>query len=102
MGQHWRITLTLEGSYGEKYDVCLPVDDVFIHESMGLMPPAPRPFDNRKTEEIIRVIQRKEFRKDLLRDTCRRLGTILGQRLEDKEGWHGEDRQEGLKDWGKR
>ena len=46
------------------------------------------------------VLKRREFRKDLFQDEARRLGALLAERMEDKEGWHGVERQERLEDWG--
>ena len=45
-------------------------------------------------DELIHQMKSREYRKETFGDIGRRLGNLLAERLEDKEGWHGEDRAE--------
>ena len=47
-------------------------------------------------EKTINVLKTREFRKSLLQECARNLGARLAEYLEDKEGWHGIERQEGI------
>jgi hypothetical protein len=49
-------------------------------------------------DEAVRVMRRREFRRDLLTSAAAQCGSALADYLEDKEGWHGIDRQEWIKD----
>ena len=44
--------------------------------------------------DVVRVMQVKEFRKQLLVDEAARAGACLADFLEDREGWHGIERKE--------
>lgn len=47
-------------------------------------------------EDAVKVLKVREFRKRLLIDTAKQAGAQLAEFLEDREGWHGLDRQEGV------
>lgn len=48
-------------------------------------------------DEAVRVMKRKEFRRQLLVSAAQQCGAALADYLEDKEGWHGLDRQERIR-----
>lgn len=45
-------------------------------------------------DQTIKFMQRREFRKDLFIEACKRLGALLAERMEDAEGWHDQSRIE--------
>lgn len=59
-------------------------DDFRFDVSIGAMP-----FDG-----AMKVLHERKFRRDLLVNAVTRAGKALCDQLEDREGWHGEDRQE--------
>jgi hypothetical protein len=59
-------------------------DDFRFDASVSAMP-----FDG-----AVQVLREKTFRRDLLTACAKRAGAALCDQLEDREGWHGEDRQE--------
>lgn len=61
-------------------------DDFTFNASIGAVP-------FKSAVEVLRV---REFRKHLLIESARQLGHQLTDFLEDREGWHGLDRQEGV------
>lgn len=93
----WQLEMSMIGPYGERYTVAVELGRHTAEEVHRLPPPIPGlvSFD-----DAVQVLKRREFRKDLFTDTATRLGTMLAERLEDKEGWHGVERQENLEDWG--
>jgi hypothetical protein len=60
------------------------VDDMKLMNSLGAGSMS-------ATVEMMRV---REFRKKLLTSAAAQCGTALAEHLEDREGWHGLDRQE--------
>jgi hypothetical protein len=45
-------------------------------------------------DEVVAVMKRKQFRRDVLRQCAQQLADRIADHLEDKEGWHGEERRE--------
>lgn len=45
-------------------------------------------------ETAVEIMKRKEFRRGLLMSAASQCGEALANFLEDREGWHGIDRQE--------
>ena len=52
----------------------------------------PSPFDN----SMVRLMKVRQFRRGLLIDCASKTGEMLADHLEDKEGWHGVERQQRL------
>lgn len=101
--QPWTLRLTLSGPMGERFDIVVNLGEDVISDVVRVNPPRPFPFtalDTPSLDDVVSVLRRKQLRKDLFANECQRLGTMLAERMEDKEGWHGPDRQEMLKDWG--
>lgn len=48
-------------------------------------------------DQMVRMMKRREFRKELMIETANRLGARLAEHMEDKEGWHGMERAEAAK-----
>lgn len=61
--------------------------------SLGKLKP-PSELDTRTFEETIQAMQRREFRRSAIVSQAKTLGDALCDLLEDREGWHGADRQE--------
>lgn len=53
--------------------------------------PGETPFDS-----VVKVLKVRQFRKRLLIESARNVGHQLADFLEDREGWHGLDRQVGV------
>lgn len=49
-------------------------------------------------EEVVETMKVREFRKDFFIIECKRLGTLLAERMEDAEGWHDLSRVEPAKE----
>lgn len=45
----------------------------------------------------VEILQVREIRREAFINDARRMGMALANHLEDKEGWHGLDRQESVK-----
>jgi hypothetical protein len=104
MTDDWTLRLTLAGPFGESYVIAIGITADIMHEIARVDPPDVfRDFDPNANplETVVTILRRREFRKDLFTRECTRLGTLLAERMEDKEGWHGIDRAERLQDWGK-
>lgn len=52
--------------------------------------------------EACRIMHTKEFRRDLMADAARQCSLALCDFLEDREGWHGVDRQDTAEELHKR
>lgn len=92
--ESWNLRLTLSGPTNEHYEIAWPLDEQTVRERVAPNKPLADYFPGElSTTQAVEVIRRRELRKDLLEDICQRLGRALGEHLEDKEGWHGEDRK---------
>jgi hypothetical protein len=47
---------------------------------------------------VVEVMRTKEFRRSLLKDAARNIGHALADHLEDREGWHGIERAERVRE----
>jgi len=59
-------------------------DDVRAGASLGTM----------SMSDVVKVMKVREFRRGLLISACQQAGAQLADFLQDREGWHGLDRQE--------
>ena len=94
------LRLTFEGGRGEEFTIAISLDECTASDLM--IPVAEkRPIsfagNGRRLDRVVEVLRRKQFRKDLFIAECRRLGTLLAERMEDAEGWHDESRVEPAK-----
>ena len=95
----WKLEMSLVGPFGERITVALNLADHIASEVTRINPPEPYglfvpggdPF-----KATVHVLRRREYRRHLFEDTATRMGKLLANRMEDKEGWHGVDRQEKL------
>lgn len=100
MGEpQYKLRMILEDPYGKTWQVAMPIDafdarDRYVH----LTPPSDDPLgamlSGHTFESVIEVIRKKEYRKDDFEAMARQLARVLGERMEDEEGWHGISRQE--------
>lgn len=100
----WTLKLSMNGPFGEMYEIAIPLDDSSVRDFQHIEPPDEfNTFVPGKSQftTAVEVMRRREIRKDMFAGEARRLGILLAERLEDKEGWHGVERQEKLKDWGR-
>jgi hypothetical protein len=88
----WTLELRIIDPMGRTYSRKAIGVDAFTFGERFVVPP-PGPFDGLSFDNVVERIQKKEFRKDILETECLRLGRAMGEHLEDKEGWHGVDRQ---------
>ena len=87
------LAITLRDNHGYEQPLSFAVglnDEVRI---------APRAVDEMKTgfgrfNSAVTLMRVKEFRKELFKQTARRLGALLAERMEDAEGWHDAERIE--------
>ncbi len=105
MEPQWNLELSLVGPYGERSTIAVALTPETAQSIQKVEPPSPLAFAGTNVspfDECIKILKRREFRKNLFTDAAKRLGTLLAERMEDKEGWHGVSRQENLEDWGSR
>ena len=94
MQEKWTLSLSLKGPTGEHYEVRRDIAAGFAHD-IGITGLAkPDIFNCSGFDECIAVMKQRKFRKDLLHEQATHLGILLSERMEDCEGWHGEDRKE--------
>lgn len=94
------LTLTFDPGYGrQKLSMCLPLGEDIAAEIERLQPPrkAAVAFLGMSLDDVVSVLRRKEFRKDLFLGEATRLGALLAERMEDAEGWHDASRIEPAK-----
>lgn len=103
MEPRWTLILTFRGSYGESYSQAVEISPDIATEIARIRVPSPFDFHPNRSalEQTIEVLRMKQLRKDLFTDEATHLGILLAERMEDKEGWHGMDRADHLKEWGK-
>ncbi len=87
----WTLKLSLEGPYGERYTVAMPVDAfTAIDRLVDIKPPDPFCMDIGAVtmNTVVERIRKREIRHDILAAECGRLGRKLAQTMQDAEGWH--------------
>ena len=96
-----RLTLDTGGVGHETFTIAIGLHPGVVSDLMAPKP-SPRPIAfgggvPMKMKAAIEVLRQKKYRKDLLIAECKRLGTLLAERMEDAEGWHDESRVEPAK-----
>lgn len=97
------LTLTLKDPFGKCYSAVMPIDAFEARDRyVGLLPPSSDPIgamlDGRTMNDVVKVMRKREYRKDDFEQIARQLARLLGERMEDEEGWHGTSRQEKYED----
>lgn len=90
-----RIRLIVENKEG-RHEMVEVVDNSCFLDTAGpfdLEPPSPYSF-NSTFVAAVSVIKRRIIRKQRFTEVATRLGKLLAEHMEDKEGWHGENRKE--------
>jgi hypothetical protein len=94
---NWTLRLSLEGPFGERYQVAIGVDAFEARDSLVELTP-PSPFDLMvgavSMDAVVKRIKKREIRHDILQKECVRLGEKLAQTMQDAEGWHDASRIE--------
>ena len=93
MTEDWTLRLSLEGPFGERYQVAMGVDAFTVQDRLVDLKP-PQFFDMRTFEETVEVMRKRDIRHDILAAECQRLGRKLAQTMQDAEGWHDASRIE--------
>jgi hypothetical protein len=93
----WRLEMAMIGPFGERYIMAVSLDDYTAQEIHRVDPPSSAPFIGATFDEAVKILKRREFRKDLFQEEARRLSALLAERMEDAEGWHDIGRQEPAK-----
>ena len=94
-----RLTLDTGGVGRETFTIAIGLHPGVASDLMTLKP-SPRPIvagGDVPMKAAIEVLRQKKYRKDMLIAECKRLGTLLAERMEDAEGWHDESRIEPAK-----
>lgn len=93
------LTLTLTNKHtGEDYRYCLNLPDEVAQDAWEIPPPDHSiPFLCDSMTTAVKRIKRRVFRKELFTREATRLGVLLAEYMEDKEGWHGEQRKETIR-----
>lgn len=89
------IELTLRDERGERIRYCLPLADEELRISARIVEAIKSPaVFGMSFESAVKIMQRKEYRRDLFRLATERLAMLLADRMEDAEGWHDQSRIE--------
>lgn len=104
MGEpQWTLRMTLEDPFGRNtYSAVLPIDAFDARDRyIDLIPPSGDPLgmmlQGHTMDSVVQVLRKREYRKDDFEAAARQLARLLGERMEDEEGWHGSSRQETYK-----
>lgn len=99
-----KLTMTFDAGFGDTYTMVIPLDEHTAMEVKDIYPPMDYvlPFVDgavqlQSFDTVIKIMKRREFRKDLFVREARRLGALLAERMEDAEGWHDASRIEPAK-----
>ena len=93
-----QLILTFDsGQFGDQFTMVINLSEEVAMDCMT--PAVERPlFPTRGGfDQMVKLLRKKQFRKDLFIRECKRLGTLLAERMEDAEGWHDESRVEPAK-----
>lgn len=105
MNGKWSLQLSLVSDRGESFHQAIDADIFAIDEMVVINPPAKDPIGRMlggdTFDTVIKKMRKRELRKDIMRDECLRLGAKLAEYMEGREGWHGVDRQERIREYEK-
>lgn len=93
----WTLRLSLEGPFGERYQVAMGMDAFTARDQLvDISPPDPfdLQFDAVSLDTVVKRIRKREIRHEILQNECVRLGKKLAQTMQDAEGWHDASRIE--------
>ncbi len=100
-----KLTLTFDPGEGESVvRMCIDLDRHTARQFQCIKPPIQHTvtwlsgaaaLDS--FEDVVEIMKIREFRKDFFIRECRRIGTLLAERMEDAEGWHDSSRVEPAK-----
>lgn len=93
----WRLEMSMVGPCGERYTVADELGYETAREVAHISSPdffADFVPGGNPMETVVTKLKRREFRKDLFQSEAVRLATLLAERMEDAEGWHGVKREE--------
>ena len=91
-----KFRLVFVSNRGETFEVCEPIDEAIASDLERIKPPFPPdiPTIGQSFNEVVEIMRRKQFRRDLFVREAFRLGQLLADRMEDAEGWHDMSRME--------
>ena len=96
--ERWTLELNFRSNFGESHTMALDLEPNVARNVVYIEPPMPVELSGFTTfTDIVHVLKMKKLRKDLFVAEATRLGHLLAERMEDKEGWHGESRMEALR-----
>jgi hypothetical protein len=91
------LRLTLDDPFGKSYSAAMAIDAFDARDRyVGLKPPSALESELGLVSmtDVVEIIRKREYRKDDFERAARDLARLLGERMEDEEGWHGISRQE--------
>jgi hypothetical protein len=91
------LRMGLIGPHGESVSIGVTLADDVASDLYRISPPdtALASFGIGSTfDQVVAVLRKKQFRKDLFQQEASRLGALLAERMEDAEGWHDASRIE--------
>lgn len=88
--EKWILQLTLINERGQSFHQAVRISEDIMQQIQRIDPPS----FSENFDGVCKIIKRKEFRKNLFVEQSTTLGRLLAAYMEDKEGWHGEDRKE--------
>lgn len=89
--ERYTLKMTFEGPYGNTiHQYCLDISPCVARDFERISVPVP---ELTSFETVVDVLKTRVLRKDMFMDASKRLGGLLAEAMEDKEGWHGASRQ---------
>ena len=96
-----RIRVELRDAFGEvqgRVEFELPEEAAFKGQTFAEDFRAEVELGSMPIDGAVEIMSVKKFRRSLLVSEARRAGALLADHLEDREGWHGEERRERVED----
>ena len=95
--ERWTLELKFANNMGNSHIYALEVDPFTAREFDKIEAPAAsevgRIMQDWDMSHLVYNLKNKQFRKDFFVSEATRLGHLLADRMADKEGWHGVDRE---------
>lgn len=104
MKNRWRLRLCFENmTTGEIHHKAIDLEEGIAQDFAYIRPlsdyfPGELSFGASPLEEPVKILRKRELRKDLFAREAHRLGESLAEYMEDKEGWHGTDRRDRIRE----
>lgn len=92
--ERYTLRMIFECPHGKNHQMAIDVSPCVARELERIAPLSEYMPGSVSFDDAVDILKTRELRKDMFIKEAMRLGEKLAVSMEDKEGWHGEERKE--------